>query len=66
MNDPKVLLADEPTGNPDPTNRDAGLGLLSAFNQAGGTVVIITYGAVAARLALGPALPGEYTYAVVY
>ena len=42
---PAVLLADEPTGNLDPTRADAVLDLLDAFRDDGGTVLLVTHGA---------------------
>ena len=39
---PKVLLADEPTGNLDPENRDKIIGLLRQMNGEGQTIVIAT------------------------
>src|SRR5690606_36753391 len=43
VNAPNVLLADEPTGNLEPLNRDIVLDLLSAFNKSAGTVVLVTH-----------------------
>ncbi len=43
LNEPQLLLADEPTGNLDPRNADAVLDLMSAFHQAGGTVLLVTH-----------------------
>ncbi|MBZ9713441.1 ABC transporter ATP-binding protein [Deinococcus multiflagellatus] len=48
---PQVLLADEPTGNLDPANRERILALLSAFHADGGTLVMVTHDAAAARAA---------------
>lgn len=41
---PKLLLADEPTGNLDPENSAAVFRGLSAYHQGGGTVVVVTHG----------------------
>ena len=50
MNRPKVLIADEPTGNLDSQNADHLLSLLREFADAGGLVLIATHDpAVAAR-----------------
>lgn len=38
-----VVLADEPTGSLDPTNRDLVISLLKQLNDAGKTVVIVTH-----------------------
>jgi len=43
LNRPKVLLADEPTGNLDPDNADVVLGHLEVFAAAGGAVVLVTH-----------------------
>ncbi len=40
---PKLLLADEPTGNLDPDNADVILSHLSAFAEAGGAVLMVTH-----------------------
>lgn len=51
FNRPKLILADEPTGNLDPDNAGAVLGYLSDFHQSGGTVILITHRPQAQRLA---------------
>jgi ABC-type lipoprotein export system ATPase subunit len=51
LNEPRVILADEPTGNLDPDNARAVLGHLAEYHKNGGTVVIVTHGAEAARFA---------------
>ncbi len=43
FHEPKLVLADEPTGNLDPDNADAVLDLLSEFHQGGGTVILVTH-----------------------
>lgn len=43
VNDPRVVLADEPTGNLDPDNATAVLGVLRRAASAGRTVVIATH-----------------------
>ena len=43
VNKPKVLLADEPTGNLDPTNTAAIMELLEKVNERGTTVIVVTH-----------------------
>jgi ABC-type lipoprotein export system ATPase subunit len=44
---PKILLADEPTGNLDPDNADQVFQHMSEFHRAGGTVIVVTHGTTA-------------------
>ncbi len=39
----KIILADEPTGSLDPSNRDLILELLKGLNQSGKTILIVTH-----------------------
>lgn len=41
---PKIILADEPTGNLDPENADVVLKHLELFHREGGTVVMVSHG----------------------
>lgn len=43
INKPRILLADEPTGNLDEISTNEIIGLLEAINQNGTTVVVITH-----------------------
>jgi putative ABC transport system ATP-binding protein len=43
LNEPAVLLADEPTGNLDPENAELILAYMQGFAQDGGAVVIVTH-----------------------
>lgn len=43
VNHPKILLADEPTGNLDPSNALAIMDILEKINQMGTTVVVVTH-----------------------
>ncbi|MBP3200463.1 MAG: cell division ATP-binding protein FtsE [Lachnospiraceae bacterium] len=43
INKPKILLADEPTGNLDEMSTNEIIGLLNTINQNGTTVIIITH-----------------------
>ncbi len=47
LNRPRVLLADEPTGNLDPENAAAVVDCLAAYHEEGGTVVLVTHGTTA-------------------
>jgi putative ABC transport system ATP-binding protein len=53
MNQPRLILADEPTGNLDPENAQRVLTHLRDFHRAGGTVIIATHGPAALELATG-------------
>ncbi len=44
MNNPKIILADEPTGNLDPENTMEVINSLLKYQKSGGTVVIVTHG----------------------
>ena len=48
LNQPTVLLADEPTGNLDKENATEVLGLLEDFHKDGGTVLLVTHDEFAA------------------
>jgi len=45
LNRPKLILADEPTGNLDPENAAEVIQHLAEFHRGGGTVVLVTHGA---------------------
>ena len=51
INDPKIMLADEPTGNLDAKNEEIVLELLGDFHRQGRTIVMVTHDPVVARLA---------------
>jgi putative ABC transport system ATP-binding protein len=51
INDPAILLADEPTGNLDTASSVEIMKLLSALNDAGRTIVVITHEHEIARFA---------------
>jgi ABC-type lipoprotein export system ATPase subunit len=47
LNRPKIILADEPTGNLDPDNAAVVLGYIDEFHRQGGTVILATHGPAA-------------------
>jgi putative ABC transport system ATP-binding protein len=49
VSDPKVILADEPTGNLDSANGDAVMGMLTDLAKAGTTVIMVTHSKAHAR-----------------
>ena len=49
MNRPKVILADEPTGNLDEDNAHTVLGYLSQYVTDGGCVLLVTHDVRAAE-----------------
>src|SRR6266705_1260292 len=51
INDPKIVLADEPTGNLDAVNEEIVLRLLRQLHRQGRTIVMVTHDPVVARLA---------------
>lgn len=51
LSNPKVLVADEPTGNLDRENSAAVLNYLSGFHKRGGTVIVATHEVEAESLA---------------
>src|SRR5579871_4922329 len=51
INDPKIVLADEPTGNLDAVNEEIVLRLLRELHQQGRTIVMVTHDPVVARQA---------------
>jgi ABC-type lipoprotein export system ATPase subunit len=51
LNRPKIVLADEPTGNLDPENAAEVIGYLVEFHRGGGTVIVVTHGRVADQYA---------------
>jgi putative ABC transport system ATP-binding protein len=51
VSNPKIILADEPTGNLDTANGEAAMGLLAEAVKAGTTVVMVTHSLVHAAAA---------------
>lgn len=51
VNHPEIILADEPTGNLDTSNRDHILQVFTELNTAGQTIVLVTHDPVAAQTA---------------
>lgn len=51
LNQPKIILADEPTGNLDPENAEDVITHLKRFHQTGGTVIVVTHGTISEEYA---------------
>ncbi len=51
INQPALLLADEPTGNLDQANEDAILGLFQELHEQGHTLIVVTHDPEVGRLA---------------
>lgn len=51
LNQPRIILADEPTGNLDPENAGQIIGYLGEFHRGGNTVIVVTHGIVADQYA---------------
>jgi ABC-type lipoprotein export system ATPase subunit len=51
VNGPRLILADEPTGNLDPENDRQVFEHLSEYHRAGGTVIVVTHGSTADEFA---------------
>ncbi len=51
INDPRIILADEPTGNLDAGNEETVLRLLRELHRQGRTIITVTHDPVSARLA---------------
>ena len=51
INNPKIILADEPTGNLDPENAEEIMKSFSQFHKKGGTVIVVTHGSEADKYA---------------
>jgi putative ABC transport system ATP-binding protein len=51
VSDPKIILADEPTGNLDTANGEAVMDMLSGVTKAGTTIIMVTHSEVHAKRA---------------
>ena len=48
ISEPKLLLADEPTGNLDPANSTILLNLIGDYHKSGGTIILVSHDPLAA------------------
>jgi putative ABC transport system ATP-binding protein len=51
VSDPKIILADEPTGNLDTANGDAVMGMLRRINTSNTTLIMVTHSEIYAARA---------------
>lgn len=51
VTNPKIIFADEPTGNLDPVSRESVLTAFRNFNRTGGVIVMVTHDPIAAQSA---------------
>ena len=51
VNDPQIILADEPTGNLDPTSREVVLKAFDMCHEEGRTIITVTHDVAAASRA---------------
>ena len=51
VNDPQIVLADEPTGNLDSVTEDEIMRLLEGLNEEGRTIIMVTHEDIVARRA---------------
>lgn len=51
INAPKILLADEPTGNLDTKNSEKVIGLFRELHRSGLTIIMVTHNPELARIA---------------
>lgn len=51
VNDPAIILADEPTGNLDPETKDQVMSYLNEFNAEGRTIIMVTHDLPSAQCA---------------
>lgn len=51
VNDPAIILADEPTGNLDPETKEQVMSYLTEFNEEGRTIIMVTHDLPSAKCA---------------
>jgi alpha-D-ribose 1-methylphosphonate 5-triphosphate synthase subunit PhnL len=62
VNDPKIILADEPTGNLDAANQQIVLDLLNSLHAQGRTILLVTHDERVGPVRRSPHQPRSWPY----